>query len=214
MQQQSVNNLQSTYQNPLQNPYNLDIGDNGLHIRLEENGKSETNIPATNKTTGMKGYKCITWDPDQEKYLLDNYRTKTNQQLAKDILQIFGTRRTADAVRKQLNKMELRRHKKTEVKKQRNKARKGFFNSLSEARERKEELQRIRKKMERKQKKENDEKEWAKKYMNKERPLVLSEPPKKWKEVPVQIDHRTIIMVREDRVQQTIAKYKDKIIPK
>jgi len=63
-----------------------------------------------------KGYNCIKWEPEHDKFLIENFVTLNNDELATSINASFTLSRTADAVRKQLNKLELRRPKKSEMK--------------------------------------------------------------------------------------------------
>lgn len=67
------------------------------------------------------GYKCHTWTDDENDLIRLHYVTKTNEQIAAIInLSDYGKKnnlnRTPDAVRKQLNKLELHRVRKAEIK--------------------------------------------------------------------------------------------------
>lgn len=156
----------------------------------------------------MKGYNCIRWDDNYNQYLTDNYLTLTNEKMGNAL------GRTGEAVRKQLNVLLLKRPKKTEVRTFQKKARKDFFNILGNSLDRRRELERIRKKLEKRQVKDNNEKTWAKKFTAKPATVILTEPVYNGEKVRVHIDHRTYIDVPAHRAAAVAEKYKHKAIPK
>lgn len=161
----------------------------------------------------MKGYNCIRWDEpvdglDHNEYLKKNYLLLTNDAMGK----YLG--RTADAVRKQLNVLNLKRPKKTEVRKQEKSARKNFFNNLKASEERKQELKRIQKKLEKKKRNADKERKFANRLLGQPKQLTLTEPKGKMDKVPVHIDHRTIVYCYPHQIQQTIQKFSKHVIPK
>lgn len=161
----------------------------------------------------MKGYNCIRWDDpangfDHNEYLKKNYLLLTNEAMG----DFLG--RTADAVRKQLNVLNLKRPKKTEVRKQEKTARKNFFTNLKASEERRQELKRIQKKLEKKRRHDEKERKFANKLLGQPKPQILSEPKGKMDKVPVIIDHRTTVYCYPHQVQQTIQKFSKHAIPK
>jgi hypothetical protein len=161
----------------------------------------------------MTGYNCIRWDDptnefDHNKYLKDNYLSMTNEAMGKHL------GRTADAVRKQLNVLNLKRPKKTEVRRHEKSARKNFFSNLKASEERRRELKRIQKKLEKKNRNADKERKFANKLLGQPKTLTLTEPKGKMDKVPVIIDHRTTVYCYPHQVQATIQKFAKHVIPK
>lgn len=63
-----------------------------------------------------KGYKCIKWENAHNLFITENYNELNNLEIAIGLNQKFKINRTEDAVRKQLNKLKLKRQKKGELK--------------------------------------------------------------------------------------------------
>lgn len=172
-----------------------------------------TTTNALNVAETMKGYNCVRWDDpangfDHNEYLKKNYLQMSNKAMGDHL------GRTADAVRKQLNVLELKRPKKTEVRKRDKQARKNFFSSLKESEARRQELKRIQKRLEKKAKQAERERKFTDKMLGEPKPQILSEPKGKMDKVPVYIDHRTTVHCYPHQVEQIRQKYAHKQIPK
>lgn len=150
------------------------------------------------KTKG--GYNCIKWEEEHNEKLRENYCSHSNEELGA----LIG--RTADAVRKQLNKLKLRRPKKGELKELDKKAGKNpFFDAIKKgAKARKaQELQEI--KAGKSQKSREKEREWAKKAYGVGEPSSQSPESKRETEA----DETKVWIVLNDRTRMLVPRGKE-----
>ncbi|RUP42320.1 MAG: hypothetical protein EKK63_01705 [Acinetobacter sp.] len=127
------------------------------------------------------------WTDADNAQLLELYITKSNSEIA----EIIG--RTPDAVRKQLNKLTVKRPLKADLKKISKKTGKlEFFSNLKKGHKVKQKLEIIDNNIARQTKLMKNEVEWAKK--NLDIPEQKKEKPKE-KEKPLRIDSRTVMYV-------------------
>lgn len=144
---------------------------------------------------------CRQWDADNP-YLIANYMNSTNEELA------IALDRNEDAIRKQLNKLGLKRMLKSELQKLEKQTKAPNFFDIIDKGERVRDhklaqLERVRKIEQQKA----EEKKWAEQYMKEPEKFVLKATgPKK----PVQVDSKTTIYVDANLTPEEVQKVIDK----
>lgn len=112
-----------------------------------------------------KGYKCDRWTPEQDKFIKDNYVSFSNSELAIALNKKFKLSRTADAVRKELNMLKLRRPKKGEIKQLEKQVRQeSFFKSISKGLQKRKQYEKQEKQYQKKVEKRQKEIKWAQEF--------------------------------------------------
>jgi len=148
---------------------------------------------------------CKRWDDDNQ-YLIDNYLTETNEELA----DALG--RNPDAVRKQLNNIGLKRPLKSETKKIENKAKApDFFTMLNKGQKKKNEVLQKEEKKRRDNIRKEEEKKWANNFLHEEK-VVVFKP--KGPQISLQIDYKTVIFVDSNTTPEERKKIVENFIKK
>ena len=128
------------------------------------------------------------WTAEDNAKLLELYIDKKNPEIA----DLMG--RTPDAVRKQLNKLTVKRPKKSDLKKITKKAGKlDFFSNLKKGHKVKQKLEIVETNIKKQTQSLKNEKEWAQK--NLPTTDTSKKPKEQEKQKPLRIDSRTIMYV-------------------
>ena len=164
---------------------------------------------AKKKKHKKKGYSCMLWTEADNQILRDNFCELSNEELGA----MFSPGRTEDAVRKQLNKLKLRRPKKSELKELERKAGKNpFFSSLSKGRKLRKEHEDKLRKQEKELKQKEKEREWARKVhgIGAEEKPKQRQPESEEGKVWITLNDRTRMLVprgKEDFYRAKFDKY-------
>jgi len=146
------------------------------------------------------------WTDSDIETLTLNYIDKTNSELA------ILLNRNADTIRKQLNKLKLKRPLKSEIKKIEKKVKKvDFFSCLNSSRKILEQEKRKAEAIRKRDERMKQEKKWADGFLEKEKPVFV---PRNIPRKPVIVNDRTVIYVdaslNEEQVQAVVQKFIEK----
>lgn len=147
------------------------------------------------------------WTESDNSSLINNYIDKTNEEL--------GTllNRNPDTIRKQLNKLKLKRPLKSEIKQIEKKVKKvDFFSNLFAGNKIYKQQKRKDDVIKRKENKLKEEKKWAKKYLEDDKPKAFVPSTKPTK--PVMVDSKTVIYVDATLTAEQVEAVKQKFINK
>lgn len=145
-----------------------------------------------------KGYRCYVWEKQHDDYLVKNYLLNNNHELGvglgvlnkqENLCGGDTTARTADAVRKRLNHLSLRRPKKSQLPKQTKPKDVAFFNAIKTGLTRRKQKEVIAQKTEKQINKMQKERMWAQNYIGETKPIKQEKPMREM--VWITLDNKT-----------------------
>lgn len=151
------------------------------------------------------GYKCTKWSEEENKKLTLEYEQYSNEELG------LMYDRSADGIRKQLNKLYLKRTKKSDIRILDAKAGKhNFFESLRKGKTQRKNIVSLEKKKDKKQQNIIKERKWAEEFIGKPIKSVSKNYDDETGKVWVQLDSKTRALVTAGQEEEFKEMYQRK----